>query len=59
MSSENKIHIISLVDEDQTKIYEQVEEVCKVQLIELPSNVAEVLCDGGDDTQNPIRDIYG
>jgi len=42
-------------------IYEQVaiEEVYKVQLVELPSNVAEVLCDGGDDTQNPIRDIYG
>merc|ERR1711920_901886 len=44
-SASNKIHVISLIDEQQTGVYEKVEENCSVELQELPHNVAEVLCD--------------
>jgi len=44
-SKHKKIHVISLIDQDQTRVYEQVEENCKVTLIELPSNVQSVLKD--------------
>merc|ERR1712233_95855 len=49
INKNNKIHVISLIDENQTKTYEDVEENCGVQLEELPSNVAVVLCDDDDD----------
>ena len=49
INKSNKIHVISLIDEGQTPTYEKVEENCSVQLEELPSNVAEVLCDDDDD----------
>jgi len=45
----NKIHVISLIDDDQTALYEEVEKVCAVQLEELPSNVADVLDQDSDD----------
>eukprot|EP01083_Nonionella_stella_P178504 630770_1 len=50
-----KIHCISLIDNEQTKIYEHVEHNCNVQLEELPSNVAQVLCDADaeKDTTTP------
>ena len=44
-SPNKKIHIISLIDEGQTRTYEEVEENCKVQLEELPSQVPKVLVD--------------
>merc|ERR1712087_493705 len=46
-SKKKKIHVISLIDQDQTRVYEQVEANCKVELVELPSNVQAVLCDEG------------
>mmetsp|Transcript_1335 Transcript_1335/g.2618 ORF Transcript_1335/g.2618 Transcript_1335/m.2618 type:complete len:163 (-) Transcript_1335:33-521(-) len=45
-SSRNKIHYISILDENQSTTYEQVEANFRVSLVELPSNVSEVLADG-------------
>jgi len=44
-SKNKKVHVVSLIDQDQTKVYEQVETNCKVTLIELPNNVLSVLKD--------------
>jgi hypothetical protein len=52
-SKNKKIHVISLIDQDQTRVYEQVEENCKVTLIELPSNVQSVL---KDDSPTPTNE---
>merc|ERR1712048_695207 len=49
INKSNKIHVISLIDDDQTQLYEEVEKNCGVQLEELPSNVADVLQDDEDD----------
>merc|ERR1712187_383758 len=49
INKSNKIHVISLIDDDQTQLYEEVEKNCGVQLEELPSNVADVLQDDDDD----------
>jgi len=47
-----KIHCISLIDNDQTRVYEDVEKNCGVVLVDLPSNVQAVLVDGdGKDTK--------
>jgi len=48
INANNKVHVISLIDEQQTTVYERVEENCSVELQELPHNVAEVLCDPED-----------
>jgi len=45
LSRNKKVHVVSLIDQDQTKVYEQVEANCKVTLIELPNNVLSVLKD--------------
>ena len=39
----HKVHSISMISEEEYKIYENVEEECKVFLDELPSIVASVL----------------
>jgi len=55
-SKNKKIHVISLIDQDQTRVYEQVEENCKVTLIELPSNVQSVLKDDSPSGSNNAND---
>eukprot|EP00485_Elphidium_margaritaceum_P022900 CAMPEP_0202710562 /NCGR_PEP_ID=MMETSP1385-20130828/22520_1 /ASSEMBLY_ACC=CAM_ASM_000861 /TAXON_ID=933848 /ORGANISM="Elphidium margaritaceum" /LENGTH=1596 /DNA_ID=CAMNT_0049370129 /DNA_START=389 /DNA_END=5179 /DNA_ORIENTATION=- len=47
-SAHKKVHYISLIDEGQSAVYEQVEANCNVSLVELPPNVNEVLIDEAD-----------
>jgi len=49
MGKNKKVHYISLIDQEQTAIYEMVEKNCGVVLVDLPSNVQSVLVDGDDD----------
>jgi len=49
LGKNKKIHYISLIDNEQTAVYEDVEKNCGVSLVDLPSNVQSVLVDGDDD----------
>merc|ERR1719242_2252682 len=48
LGKNKKIHYISLIDNDQTATYEEVEKNCGVVLVDLPSNVQTVLVDGDE-----------